>query len=259
MAGPRPEAPDYCEELNTPITLPSHRHRAAVASRAVETRDQLAPSLGDEAWVLAERDRKFRLLIDHYGIDGADPDLWPKLAMALADKHVRGFQVRQRPGRRRGSVKVTARLEADIDALVSQGLNVRSAAEKVRKRYADAARHRGEGYRHDATTLEKLYHQRRAQKAKAGRVAQDEHKATSRLRRDAEEMIQGVAPDEAMRLFRIFQAWLQHFEHHKAEPAEAARMRLIVEAVHDHLDVPLDEPERVVNLILSGALTVRRE
>ena len=40
----------------------------------------------------AEFARKFHLLLDHYGLDQNDSELWPNLALSLIDDHVPGLQ-----------------------------------------------------------------------------------------------------------------------------------------------------------------------
>lgn len=46
----------------------------------------------------AEISLKVLVLLNHFGINYDDPHLWERLALALAKKHVRGFQERHKSG-----------------------------------------------------------------------------------------------------------------------------------------------------------------
>jgi hypothetical protein len=99
----------YTGELNTPIELPFPPLALSAGQVTGENRGQCDAARAEQdnrhtELIIDVQYRRIRLLAQYFGID---PDLnadafWPRLALKLAYRHVRGFQIRgekKMPGR----------------------------------------------------------------------------------------------------------------------------------------------------------------
>jgi hypothetical protein len=68
----------------------------------------------------SEKTDKLYKLCDHFEIDRNDPQKWFRLSLALAEKHVRGFQERRKPG---AKTKWTPFRKWELKLAVDQKIN----------------------------------------------------------------------------------------------------------------------------------------
>lgn len=85
-----------------------------------------------------EYDEKFDLLCDHLSIERDDPERWMKLALALAKRHVPGFQ--EKPPEMRGRRRAWENSDAfvlwyEFDILIKSGKTERQAAKILLERH----------------------------------------------------------------------------------------------------------------------------
>ncbi|MGH7008504.1 MAG: hypothetical protein ACRED7_08880 [Stellaceae bacterium] len=131
--------PTYPGKLNEP--LDPHVNLPPIESEEYPEEAPPAEPGGDSEfeWRL-EYDEKCGLLCDHFSIARDDPDRWMKLALALAKRHVPGFQEKHpetRGRRREWEIGEEFALWYEFDVLVKSGKKERPAAEILLKHHPD--------------------------------------------------------------------------------------------------------------------------
>lgn len=138
MTGRRPAKESlYPGKLNEPL----EPKLSPPPIESEEYPEDVAPAGASEdpefAWRL-EYDEKFDLLSDHFSIARDDPERWMKLALALAIRHVPGFQEKRpetRGRRRKWEASDEFVLWYEFDVLVKSGKTERQAAKILLERH----------------------------------------------------------------------------------------------------------------------------
>lgn len=141
----------YPGELNTPLEPRSDLSQIELSSDNSDDED-IPPLISDNTSIggtidfdqhlfelmwRPEYDKKFDLLFDHYLIPHNDPDRWRKLALALAQDHVPGFQEKGTKTRGRPKALYGAHefaLWQQFRKLVEAGQSERNAAAIMAKK-----------------------------------------------------------------------------------------------------------------------------
>ena len=114
----------------------------------------VAPPLKDESYnpfdeehqavvltrLAAQRETLIDALFADCGIDRNDVSGWERLALKLAERHVKAFQPVERVGRKKSSLAADAALITEMQTLINGGKTVSNAAGIVAKRRGDPKR-----------------------------------------------------------------------------------------------------------------------